>query len=724
MNGLLNRIAFADVIRELHLTRRTGLLRLVQGKTLRAIFVEEGKLVFALSNLPSERLGDLLLRENRIAREQYDECLQDPNSKQRMGKVLVEKGILTNEEADFYTKKQITEIILTAFTWTEGEFAFEENTKAAHDVKLDLLTPNIILMGVRSYADELLIRNALGPTTQRIQMSVDAPLQMMQATLDGTEGFVLSRISDSLSIDELVLMCGVPEIMILRVVYALLCSGILVSDHPRPMMSGGVSNATGAFRAAPAAAQPARPTPKVGQTPASSPPVTPTGSQPKQSQTGSQPIQSTPPTGAQSIQAPPEVQEQTEQEARNEVRNFLYQYSQKSATYYSILGVDPSASDGDIKKAYYALAKKRHPDRFRQYGAADILTDAEQVFAKISDAYEKLKDPDTRKRYDDYIGVKSQPAPTPPPAPPATPASRPAAATPPPPPPQRPAPTAPPPQRPAVTQPPPRPVATPPPSVTQPRPVVPPPAPPVQPRPTPPAVSSPMGSTTQGFTAPQGGMTPPADASRVGFSTGSGTNEVGKATGNLGRTGNLNNTVGTPVNAANVGSVSGSSASSAPMSNLEIAQRNFQYGRAGLDRKDFLLAARYFREAVKYAPDNINYRMFLAQVCSQNPKLRKEAEESLLHVVKLDPKNIDALLMLGKIYKIGGLEKSAKIQYEAVLKLQPNHREALLGIGKDPDNPEPEPPKEQQPAATAKPAEKIPEKAKETGGFLSRFFKK
>lgn len=58
--------------------------------------------------------------------------------------------------------------------------------------------------------------------------------------------------------------------------------------------------------------------------------------------------------------------------------------------YYSILGVERSASADDIKRAYRKLAMKHHPDR----GG-----DAEQ-FKKISEAYETLNDPQKKSQYD------------------------------------------------------------------------------------------------------------------------------------------------------------------------------------------------------------------------------------------------------------------------------------------------------------------------------------
>jgi molecular chaperone DnaJ len=65
--------------------------------------------------------------------------------------------------------------------------------------------------------------------------------------------------------------------------------------------------------------------------------------------------------------------------------------------YYEVLGLDKSASDDDIKKAYRKLAMKFHPDRNKDNEAA-----AEEQFKEVKEAYETLSEPEKRARYDQY----------------------------------------------------------------------------------------------------------------------------------------------------------------------------------------------------------------------------------------------------------------------------------------------------------------------------------
>lgn len=67
----------------------------------------------------------------------------------------------------------------------------------------------------------------------------------------------------------------------------------------------------------------------------------------------------------------------------------------KIEDYYEVLGVNKSATEKDIKRAFKKQAHKYHPD-------SNDSKEAEEKFKKINEAYNVLKDPEKRKAYDQF----------------------------------------------------------------------------------------------------------------------------------------------------------------------------------------------------------------------------------------------------------------------------------------------------------------------------------
>ena len=69
------------------------------------------------------------------------------------------------------------------------------------------------------------------------------------------------------------------------------------------------------------------------------------------------------------------------------VKNMFYRNVDSD---YKVLGVEPDASDEEVKKAYRKMAIKFHPDKVSQIGE-EYQKGAKEKFQKIQEAYEEIK---------------------------------------------------------------------------------------------------------------------------------------------------------------------------------------------------------------------------------------------------------------------------------------------------------------------------------------------
>jgi curved DNA-binding protein CbpA len=201
----------------------------------------------------------------------------------------------------------------------------------------------------------------------------DAPAHLQ---LSPVEGYVLSRADGPARVADLVSLCGLPETETLHAAYCLALGGFLTRAKWARALQGAAAlqtsvaaaNADGAGVASAQAAT---------------------------SDEGD----------ARHVGAAVKDEAATEPDPQDEIAELIARA--RIDDHYEVIGVGRSASVAEIKRAYYALARRFHPDRFRRVTDASKLSQVEGAFARIAQAYETLSDARSRATYDSKQPVRA-----------------------------------------------------------------------------------------------------------------------------------------------------------------------------------------------------------------------------------------------------------------------------------------------------------------------------
>jgi hypothetical protein len=154
----------AFLIARLHREGFTGRVLLRRGEAEKSIYFEDGRLVFATSNLPQDRMGDLLFREGKITRDQHARSREIvAETGRRMGEILVEMGFLKRRELLPAVRRHVEDIVYSLFGWDAGTFVTSPGD-SARDEKIRLAThpTALVLEGIRRKVSLERLRLALG----------------------------------------------------------------------------------------------------------------------------------------------------------------------------------------------------------------------------------------------------------------------------------------------------------------------------------------------------------------------------------------------------------------------------------------------------------------------------------------------------------------------------------------------------------------------------------
>ncbi len=229
IEGQLEDVGLADICQLLSMGRKTGCLTVTDRSNFGYIYFEKGRVIYSTVLNRPDRLGELLVRNNTINRDQLSSAMEQQahNTGTRLGQLLVRSGSITEEQLNRFITIQIEEAVYHLFAWERGSFHFDPDQRPEEE-GLSLVSINaesLLLEGARRVDEWSQIAKKI-PTTDLI-FTLDRDPTSEGFALSSEQEKVLALLDGSRTVDTIVLESGLVEFDVVKAMYGLLQAGFI-----------------------------------------------------------------------------------------------------------------------------------------------------------------------------------------------------------------------------------------------------------------------------------------------------------------------------------------------------------------------------------------------------------------------------------------------------------------------------------------------------------------
>lgn len=349
--GKLQEQPLAELIREISDKGLSGSLRLEHDRLQTAVYFAEGQLIYAASNLRTLRLRDYLVKHGVVSDADQTK-LNNGLSDLALAQALTSDGTLRQKDIDALLIVLVTDVVRVSLLWRDGTWEFDARARLVDSIKVKVDVATLLRDAAQKIPLDVISSRFRNPREMFARSSSVLP----SGSFSPAEGFILSRLDTPLRLEELMALSGLPEFETYRVLYGLSLGDFVTREDWQ--------NVFRTERTKPAKGQSA--------------------------------THSAPSITTQSEKSDKWITASVENE---DLEAFLKRH-EAATNHYEILELSLTANVNEIKDAYYAMARRYHPDRFHLQSGTRIHAQISSAFARVTQAYETLTNPNTRAGYD------------------------------------------------------------------------------------------------------------------------------------------------------------------------------------------------------------------------------------------------------------------------------------------------------------------------------------
>ena len=380
--GNLGATPFPEVLAQLYRWRSTGALLLRKDRIKKIVYLRQGYPILVKSNLLSECLGRVMVRERMITEADCETSLvRMKDSGRQQGTALIEMGCISPHNLAYALQLQLETKLYEVFSWTGGEYQFNPTVEPpATPVQLEHTPAALILEGIKRTWSSQRIQTRLHPLLDALVGPHPEPLHVLgDLQLTDREQAFVAALDGRVTVRTALLDSPLTSLQSAWLVYGLLAAQVLSTTQA--VDAGAAAGAVPPLPSAPSSATASKPA-------ATRPPPLPE----RVSTTATDTLVLGSSRSATRATLVPADRERAEAMGRRikEMRRM---------NHFELLGISKNAAMEEVRKAYFAQAKDYHPDRHFGSSSSEVKVLADQIYSMLSAAYEVLSDGREREEY-------------------------------------------------------------------------------------------------------------------------------------------------------------------------------------------------------------------------------------------------------------------------------------------------------------------------------------
>jgi len=227
IQGDFDELGLPEILDYLRTTAKTGVLLVRNGAVTKSLHFKKGLVVFASSNLPQERFGEMLLKEGKISREQFEAAGKLVTRGKRLGKILVELQAISPKDLWNEVRHQVQEISYSLLAWDSGSFQFiEGEERTGENITTSLTVPELLLEGLRRINEPALFQRRI-PSKDIVFERVLPAHRPTGLKVEEYEKHVFHLVDGNRSVQEICDLSEVGEFETLKTLYVFFTTGFL-----------------------------------------------------------------------------------------------------------------------------------------------------------------------------------------------------------------------------------------------------------------------------------------------------------------------------------------------------------------------------------------------------------------------------------------------------------------------------------------------------------------